>query len=606
MVGAQARRAAERVRTAGPGALLVALVAAVYAQAGAFAFVNLDDQQYVTANPMVLRGLRWEGVAWAFGGFHASNWHPLTWLSHMADVSLFGAHAGAHHLVSVALHALNAILLFALLRRTTGATWRSAIAAALFAVHPLHVESVAWVSERKDVLSGLLFFLALHAWVSYARRPGAGRYLAVAALLALGLLAKPMLVTLPFVLLLLDAWPLGRMAGGAELRASRSMGPVILPLLRSGGGEGRGEGVSTPAARKRAPALLLEKVPLLALAAVASAVTWRAQSAGEAAVALDVVPLGARVANAAVSYAVYLVRTAWPSGLAAFYPHPVLSGSGIPAWKIAGAAALIAAITAAAVRERSRRPYLAWGWLWFLGTLVPVIGLAQVGEQALADRYTYLPLVGPFVAAAWGGADLADRLPRGRAAAAAAAAVAVAALALAAFRQAGTWRDSVALHRRALETTERNWVAWNGLADALADAGRPADAVGAYREALRLRPRLASAWNGLGTAYGMLGAHAEAIAPFEEALRVRPAYSDAWYNLGTAHGSLGRHARAAECFRSALRLRPDDARAWANLGVASALAGDRRGAAESLEALERLEPARAAALRALLEAAPAR
>lgn len=555
-------------------ALLVVTLAAVYAQVRTFAFVNLDDQQYVTSNPVVLRGLTWDGVGWAFGGFHAANWHPLTWLSHMADVTLFGLDAGAHHLVNVALHALNALLLFAFLRRATGATWRSAAVAALFAVHPLHVESVAWVSERKDVLSALFFFLTIHAWIGHTRRPGAGRYVAVAALFVLGLLAKPMLVTLPFVLLLVDVWPLGRLASGGD-----------------------GEGVPSRAAR-----LVAEKLPLLALAAASSLVTWLAQSSGGAAASAEVVPLGARVANAVVSYVVYLVRTAWPSGLAAFYPHPSLAGDGIPTWKVAGALLLLLAITAAVVRERSRRPYLLFGWLWFVGTLVPVIGLVQVGEQGLADRYTYLPLTGPFVAAAWGGAELLGRL-RPPALAWGAALAPVVALALVARAQAATWRDSVALHGRALEVTDRNWNAWNGLGDALADAGRPQEAIGAYQEALRIRPRLAAAWNGLGAAHGQLGAHADAIARFEEALRIRPGYADAWYNLGTAHGSLGRHARAAECFRAALRLRPDDARAWQNLGVASLLSGDLPAARESFERLTRLAPARARELDALLRAA---
>jgi tetratricopeptide (TPR) repeat protein len=553
----------------------VTLVAAVYGQVGAFAFVNLDDQQYVTANPEVLRGLGWDGLAWAFGGFHAANWHPLTWLSHMADVSLFGADAGWHHLVNVALHALNSVLLLSFLRRTTGATWRSAAVAALFAIHPLHVESVAWISERKDVLSGVFFFLALHAWVSYARRPGVLRYLAVAGLLVLGLLAKPMLVTLPFVLLLVDAWPLGRV-----------------------------EGVGASLARRLAP-LVVEKLPLLAIAAAASVVTWLAQAAGQTTVALDTVPLAARVANALASYVLYLVRTVWPSGLAAFYPHPALAGGGIPAWKTAGAAVLLAAITALAVRERSRRPYLPWGWLWFLGTLVPVIGLAQVGEQGLADRYTYLPLVGVLVAVAWGASEVVERLRPRRAGVWAAAVLVIAALAGAAFRQVGTWRDSLALHRRALAVTERNWIAWNGLGDALSDAGRPDEAIEAYREALRIRPRLASAWNGLGAAHGMLGAHAQAIAPLEEALRIQPRYADAWYNLGTAYGSAGQHARAAECFRSAVSIRPGDVRAWTNLAIASALARDRRGAAESLQALGRIDPVRARELRARLEASNA-
>jgi tetratricopeptide (TPR) repeat protein len=559
-------------------AFLVGLVALVYGQAGAFDFVNLDDQQYVTANPYVLRGLGWDGVAWAFGGFAAANWHPLTWLSHMADVTLFGVEAGAHHLVNVALHAANAVLLFTFLWRATGARWRSAIVAALFAVHPLHVESVAWISERKDVLSGLLFFLVLHAWLAYVRRPCTRRYVAVAALLALGLLAKPMLVTLPLVLLLVDVWPLGRLQAAP----------------------------ATVERRRLLARLVAEKLPLLALAAAAAVVTWLAQAAGGATAAAEAILLGGRAANALVSYVLYVARTFWPSGLAAFYPHPILAQIAVPAWKVAGAAAVLAAITVALVRERTRRPQLLWGWLWFAGMLVPVIGLAQVGEQALADRYTYLPHVGLFVAIVWAAAEVLERLRAPRAIGWVAAALPIVLLTGAAHRQAATWRDSLTLHARALEVTERNWNAWNGLGDALSDAGRPQEAIPAYREALGIRPRLASAWNGLGSAHGMLGAHAEAIPPLEEALRLRPDYADAWYNLGTAHGSLGEHARAAECFRAALRIRADHADTWANLGIASVLAQDRRGAAQSLEALYRLDPARARQLQALLEATAAR
>jgi tetratricopeptide (TPR) repeat protein len=434
------------------------------------------------------------------------------------------------------------------------------------------------VSERKDVLCGLLFFLALHAWLAYVRRPCTRRYVAVAALFALGLLAKPMIVTLPLVLLLLDVWPLGRLQAATATSERRHI------LSR----------------------LVAEKLPLLALAAGASVVTWLAQAAGGATAAAEAIPLGGRVANALVSYVLYVARTLWPSGLAAFYPHPVLAEGAVPAWKVAGAAALLAAITVALVRVRSRRPQLLWGWLWFAGMLVPVSGLAQVGEQALADRYTYLPHVGLFVAMVWAAAEVHERLRAPRPIAWITAALPIVLLTGAAHRQTATWRDSLTLHGRALEATERNWNAWNGLGDALSDAGRPQEAITAYREALRIRPRLASAWNGLGAAQGMLGAHAEAIPLFEEALRLRPDYADAWYNLGTALGSLGKHARAAECLRAALRIRADHVDTWANLGIASVLAQDRRGAAQSLEALNRRDPVRARQLQARQEANAAR
>ncbi len=569
--GAESRRD-ERLRAAAIALGLAGLVAIVFGAVGGFAFVNLDDQAYVYENPFVRRGLGWGSIAAAFSVFRAGNWHPVTWISHMVDVQLFGLDPGWHHLVSVALHALNAILLFAFLRRTTGATWRSAVVAALFAVHPLHVESVAWVAERKDVLSTLFLLLTLLAYVAYARRPRLGSYAGVAGLFALGLMAKPMLVTLPFVLLLVDFWPLGRW------RAAPAGG--IAPA--------------------RPAALVLEKIPLVAVSIAASAVAWLAQSAGGADVALSRVPLGARVANALVSYVTYLAQTVWPFRLAEFYPHPFLFG-GLPGWKIAGAAIALAAVTVLAVRERARRPYLAFGWFWYLGTLVPVIGLVQVGLQAFADRYTYVPLVGVFVAIVWSGAEVIERLSPRRAVVGSAVAVVIVALAGIARAQVATWQESITLHRHALDVTDRNWKAWVGLGDALSEAGRPQEALAAYEEGIRLMPAYVDAWNGVGAAYGRLGQHERAIAPLEQAVRMKPDYGEAWYNLGTAYGNLGRHEQAARCFRRAVRANPDDARAWGNLGIASVALGDRRTAVESLERLRRLDPARESQLRRLLE-----
>jgi Flp pilus assembly protein TadD len=572
-----------------PALGLAALVVAIYAQTSRFAFVNLDDPQYVTENAWVLRGLTWDGAAWALGAFHAGNWHPLTWLSHMADVQLFGPDPGWHHLVNVLLHLANTLLLFAWLRGMTGATWRSALAAALFAVHPLHVESVAWVSERKDVLSTLFWLLASMAWVRYARRPRAGAYLAALGLFAAGLTAKPMLVTLPFTLLLMDAWPLGRLARPAE----RATG--------EGGRLGR---------------LLLEKVPFLAVAAASSAVTFAAQR-GSALATLDAIPLGERVANAVVSAVAYLADTLWPAGLAAFYPHPAVGGGGTPAWLAAACGLVLAAITAVALRLRRRCPYLAWGWLWYLATLVPVVGIVQAGVQARADRYTYVPLIGVLVAAAWGAADLLEgalRIRRGpptpsaapsravRVAAAAVALAAVLGLSAAAFVQARTWRDGVALWTHALGVTERNWQAWAGLGDALAAEGRLAEAVAALEEAIRIHPRHAGAWDALATANGRLGRLDLALAQSREAVRLDPRRAPYWYNLGTTHGQLGQHEPAAAAFREATRLQPDMAKAWANLAVASRLLGDGPGATEALRRLERLDPAAGASLRERLGA----
>jgi tetratricopeptide (TPR) repeat protein len=421
-------------------------------------FVNLDDGLYVTGNPWVLRGLDPEGLAWALTANVANNWHPLTLLSHMLDIQLFGLHAAGHHGTSLLLHAANVLLLFAVLRGMTGSLWRSAMVAALFAVHPTHVESVAWVAERKDVLSALFWIFALGAWTAWTRRPSAGRYLLVVVLMILGLASKPMVVTLPFALLLLDLWPLDRLRLGWKR-------------------------------------LVLEKLPLLALSAASSLVTLRYQKTSM--VPLEVLPWSFRLANAAVSYAAYLGKTLVPRRLAAFYPIPLE----IPAWKVAGAAALLLAVTALSIWRARRSPWLLAGWLWFLGTLVPVIGLVQVGRQAMADRYLYIPSIGLFLAIVWGVAELVKR----RAVLATVSVVVILALAAGTWVQVGYWRDSVALYRHALAVTRGNYVAHIGLAKALTARQDWDGAAEQYRAALALRPGIREARLGLEAALRAAG-----------------------------------------------------------------------------------------------------
>ncbi|MGH9361727.1 MAG: tetratricopeptide repeat protein, partial [Thermoanaerobaculia bacterium] len=365
-----------RLRSLSPPLGLALLTVLVFAPVVRHDFVSLDDPAYVTGNAQVRRGLTAEGFRWAWGNEVAGNWHPLTMLSHMLDAELHGLDPGGHHLTSLLLHAANAVLLFVLLRRLTGAAGRSAAVAALFAVHPLHVESVAWIAERKDVLSAFFFFLALLAWSGYARRPSSWRYLLALLAFALGLLAKPMVVTLPLVLLLLDVWPLGRLPLAAAAERRRALGP-----------------------------LLREKLPFVLLALGAAAVALVTQR--EAMSPLAALSLGRRIANALLAYAAYLSDTVWPRGLAVFYPLP----GALPAWRVALAAVLLAALTALALARLHRSPWLAVGWLWFVGMLLPVIGLLQVGSQARADRYTYLPSIGLFVALVW---EVAARVPIGR------------------------------------------------------------------------------------------------------------------------------------------------------------------------------------------------
>ena len=518
---------------------LAALVVAVYWPVGGFDFVDFDDALYVAANPQVQAGLTWEGLAWAFTTTHAANWHPFTWLSHMADVALFGVDAGWHHRVNVAWHALDAILLFTWLRLATGSTLRSALVAALFGVHPLHVESVAWVSERKDVLAAFFWMLALIAYSWYARRPRPGRYLAVAAAFAGSLLAKPMAVTLPVVLLLVDVWPLGRLRPGFLSAAA------CWPLVR-------------------------EKLPLLVLSALSSWVTLAAQGSGGAVWPLLQIPLWLRVANAASSAAGYLAKALWPSSLAVFYPHPA-AGAGIAAAHLLLSAMALLALTALASWQWRRRPFIAVGWAWYLVTLLPVLGIVQVGGQAMADRYSYLPLVGIFLAAAWALPDLRRLAPPARWLTAGAIAAVLVATPVAARKQVETWRDSLTLFQHAAEVTRDNWLAWTK--------------IGAQRYQRR--------------------EYAAALRAFRASLRAFPTF-DAWMNLAASHAALGQHDEETQALEEALRLRADDPEALFRLGLAEARLGNFERVSEVLGRLRRVDRGRAARLEVMVGAGAVR
>jgi tetratricopeptide (TPR) repeat protein len=537
-----------RRRTLLVGIALVAITLGVYGRAVGHRYVGIDDAVYVTQNARVQEGLTSEGVRWAFTTNHAANWHPVTWLSHMLDAELFGSGPAAPHAVNVVLHALTSLLLFLWLDRATRETWPSATVAALFALHPIQVESVAWIAERKDLLSALFWLLSMWGWLAYARRPSVARYLLVAMLFAAGLLAKPMLVTLPFVFLLLDYWPLGRWphGGGAEMAGP---GPTASPRW-----------------------LVLEKVPLLLLSVGSSVATVVAQRAGGAVVDLESLPLAARVANALVGYTVYLGKTIWPTGLAVFYPHPAT----YPIWRVAGAAAILGAISVAAWRWRRRRPWLVLGWCWFLGTLVPVIGLVQVGAQAVADRYTYLPAVGLFIMVAWGLAELVEiRGVRARTRSVLAALL-LATLAALTWVQLGHWRDAESLFSHATRVTRDNHVAQYNLGLALARAGRIDEAVDRFSEAARIVPEYAEARHNLGTALLAQGRIEEAAVHLGEARRLSPEVPLAHYNHGRALETLGRSAEAAVAYRDALGLRPEWPGALDRLARLLATAGDER------------------------------
>ena len=505
-------------------AALVALVVAIYAPVGQFGFLDLDDDQYVVQNPRVRAGLTTEGVTWAFTAFHAANWHPLTWLSHMADVELFGLDPGRHHQVNLLLHALDAVLLFLFLLRATGATWRSALAAALFAVHPLHVESVAWISERKDVLSTLFWLVTCLAWLGYVRRPSPARYAGAMIAYGLGLLAKPMLVTLPLVLLLLDAWPLRRLPPGRLSVRS------LFPLVR-------------------------EKLPLLVMAAASALVTWLAQSRGGGVLDTVALSLPVRLGNALLSAATYLWQCAWPVRLAALYPHPGLLSSGLSGAQVALSATVLLGLSALAAWQWRRGPWLAVGWLWFLVALLPVVGIVQVGDQGHADRYTYVPLIGIFVALAWSIPSVASRW--GRAAVGATSALVIVGLSLQARRQVSTWRDSVTLFEHALSVTDGNYHAWRGLGSAYLAAARPDKALPALQESLRLQPEDPNTWMNLGFAAFRAGSPPESMAAFEQALRRKPNDPTILLNLGVVAATQGDWARVDEVRASLARIGSD-------------------------------------------------
>ena len=502
----------------------------VYAPVRDFALVNWDDPSYITENPMVLSGLTWQSVRWAFTTTHSPYWHPMTWLSLLADVSVFGQNVGGYHVTNLLIHVCTSVLVFLLLRRMTRAVGPSAFVAAIFAVHPLHVESVAWIAERKDVLSTLFWALTIWTYVSYTIRPGWRPYAGMLGLFGLALMSKPMVVTLPLVLMLLDWWPLGRFG---EVPASR---------------------------------LLLEKAPLLAMAATVSALTVIVQRRVGAVAGLDALPIGLRIANAIVSYVVYIWNTIWPTGLAAFYPlRPY------PWWGVAAAAIALMAGTVTAFAVRERAPYLFMGWLWYIVTLAPVIGLTQTGEQARADRFMYVPIIGLLIVVAWTVRSwLISRATAARRVGYLACAL-VLASAVAARAQVNTWSDSLTLWRHAIAVVPGNYIAFQNLGEALRDRGRLDDALTSTRQAFAYMPPnspglVAMLHNDVGLVLARQGRTADAANEFAEAVRLIPRFAEAHNNLGDALAAQGRLADAAGHFQLAADLKPDLIEAQVGLG----------------------------------------
>jgi tetratricopeptide (TPR) repeat protein len=561
-------------RWAVPGVCIFLAVAVwmVFGQTLRHGFANLDDKEYVYENLEVARGLTLQGIVWAFTHVYASNWHPLTWISHMLDCQLYGLNPGGHHLTNVLLHMAAAILLFLVLRRMTGFVWRSAFVAAVFAIHPLRVESVAWVSERKDVLSGVFFMLTLWAYVRYAQRrsrvqPSSLRFAApghressagggslsldprlwtldyglVVMFFVLGLMCKPMLVTLPFVLLLLDYWPLNRVANVTSATVTDRRYRTHFPIARR---------------------LIIEKLPLFGLAAASCAATLFAQT--EAIQPFEALSLPLRAGNALISCVMYLGQMLWPSGLAVFYPF---AAGGVGVSSIVLSLAVLAGISAGAFVLRRQRPYLLTGWLWYLIMLAPVIGMVQVGAQALADRYTYLPQIGVYVMLTWA-VDLCAGWRHRRVALGGGAAIILMALIFCGRAQTAYWRNSESLWTHALACTTDNWVAHNNLGNALLKNGAVDEAIAQFQKALEIKPDYAVAHYNLGNALLKRGSVDEGMAHYQRALQIKPDYAVAHNNLGNALLKNGAVDEAIAHFQSALQIKPDYADAHYNLGLA--------------------------------------
>jgi protein O-mannosyl-transferase len=537
-------------------------------------FVHYDDNVYVLENPHVLKGLTAEGARWALTTGHAANWHPLTWFSHMLDCEVFGLNPIGHHFVNVFLHVVNVLLLFWLLHSATAAVWPSLFVAAAFALHPTHVESVAWLAERKDALSGLFFMLTVAAYLKYAAGPGLRRYLLVIVAFGLGLMSKPMLVTMPFVLLLLDYWPLRRLRLPT---ASDAASPLTAAAEHLSG---------SPMGLRR---LLVEKVPLIILAAASSVITIVAQRGGGAVVTLESLPFSSRLANAVCSCVGYLGMLFLPHDLAILYPYPA---AGLPAWQVAGSAIVLVGITAGVLWLARRRPYLPVGWFLYLGMLFPVIGLVQVGTQALADRYTYLPSIGIFIMLAWGVADLIGQRRLLQVAAAAVAGAVLAALLVCTRLQIPYWKDDLALFGHALAVTQNNYVMHSNLGYALQHRGKLDEAIDQCRKSLSIKSDYSQAHGNLACALHAQGKLAEAIVSYRRALELSPNNASTHDNLGSALALQGKFNEAIEEFRQALRLAPDFVGAQDNLAKALLMTGQLAESAKYFRASLRLSPDR--------------
>ena len=521
---------------------LVVVTFLAYWQVLDHGFLNFDDIRYVTENPHITKGLARESVVWAFTQSYASNWHPVTWLSHMLDFEIYGLDPSGHHLTNLFFHIANSLLLFWVLLKMTGALWRSGLVAVLFALHPLNVESVAWIAERKNVLSTFFGFLTLWAYAGYVEKKRIKNYLLVVLFLALGLMAKPMLVTLPFVLILLDFWPLKRWSWKDAEAGTRTLKTETLASL------------------------IMEKIPLFILVAGASVTTYIVQQGSGAMRSTEFRSLYSSTANALVSYLEYLGKMVWPRGLSIFYPHP---GNALPVWKTLLCGLVLVGITVWVIRAIRRAPYLAVGWFWYLGTLVPVIGIVQVGEQAMADRYMYIPLIGIFIAIAWG---LPERMKNGKQKLLPIlGGVFIFLLVALTWAQVSHWKNGITLFEHAISVTKTESpsfvIVYNNLGHALTSQKRYEEAVPQFQRAIKINPNYSKAYNNLGHAFNGLERYDEAIEYFQKAISIEANYAEAYNNLANTLGQMGKIKESIAYYNEAIRFKGDFAEAHFNLGA---------------------------------------
>ena len=520
--------------------ILLLLALTVYRGLPSCGFVNFDDNLYVTDNLHVKTGISLSNIKWAFVTSHSFNWHPITWLSHMLDVELYGMDAGRHHMSSLLFHIINTLLLLSWLAKFTRRFWPSCFVAALFLLHPLHVESVAWISERKDVLSTFFGLLTIYCYTGYLSSPGKIRYVTMMLIFILGLMSKPMLVTLPFLLLLLDYWPLGRIKfeGGQDNCKGNGRNRIL-------------------------QALVWEKIPLFILSATACLVTFKIQKITGAVANLTDYPVDLRFVNAIIAYCQYIIKTLWPFHLSVFYPYP----TGYAGWEVAAAALFLFSVTLMAIVYGRRMPWLFVGWFWYLGTLIPVIGLVQVGDQSMADRYTYIPLIGLFIIMAWGGAKIVSMRAGSQKFVTLIGCGFILFCLVRTTAQVTCWKDSISLFNHAIRVTSNNALAYNNLGMALAEKGKPEEAILNFRRAVQIDHKDALANNNLGAALIGQGHLKKALKYLKKALILSPEYADAENNMGIVLDKSGDTFAAIKHFEKALALEPSHADAHNNLGA---------------------------------------